>query len=349
MTSDTLTPMQRTLATLGHREPDRVPVFLPLTLHGAKELGLSIEQYFAEPGNVVEGQLRLLTKYGHDCIYGFFFAGLELMAWGGGVMFFDDGPPNAAAPVIHRPEDILDLVPPEVAETPCLLDVLSAQRMLKSEVGDDVPIIGVVISPFSLPVMQMGFDHYLDLMLETPHLFERLMALNEEFCVAWANAQLEAGATAIVYFDPVASPTIVPRQRYLETGHPVAMRTLARISGPTAVHFASGRCMSIIGDVIDTGAAVIGASTLDDLSSVKDACRTKVAVLGNMDAIQMRHWSQEAAESTVKASIAAAGKGGGFILSDIHGEIPWQVPDEVLVDIVSAAKRWGRYPLDWAH
>jgi uroporphyrinogen decarboxylase len=27
-------------------------------------------------------------------------------------------------------------------------------------VGDSVPIIGVVISPFSLPVMQMGFDAY---------------------------------------------------------------------------------------------------------------------------------------------------------------------------------------------
>ena len=34
--------LQRVLTTLSHREPDRVPLFLLLTTHGAKELGLGI-------------------------------------------------------------------------------------------------------------------------------------------------------------------------------------------------------------------------------------------------------------------------------------------------------------------
>ena len=34
--------MERTLTTLGHREPDRVPLFLLANMHGAKELGLSL-------------------------------------------------------------------------------------------------------------------------------------------------------------------------------------------------------------------------------------------------------------------------------------------------------------------
>ena len=34
------TSMERVLTTLGHREPDRVPLFLLLSLHGARELGL---------------------------------------------------------------------------------------------------------------------------------------------------------------------------------------------------------------------------------------------------------------------------------------------------------------------
>lgn len=41
------------------------------------------------------------------------------------------------------------------------------------------------------------------------------------------------------------------------------------------------------------------------------------------------------------------GNGGGFILSDNHGEIPWQVPDEVLMAISEAVHKWGRYPLTW--
>jgi uroporphyrinogen decarboxylase len=49
----------------------------------------------------------------------------------------------------------------------------------------------------------------------------------------------------------------------------------------------------------------------------------------------------------VKSAIAKAGRGGGFILSDNHSEIPWQVPDGVLLAIGDAVERWGRYPLDW--
>jgi uroporphyrinogen decarboxylase len=36
------------------------------------------------------------------------------------------------------------------------------------------------------------------------------------------------------------------------------------------------------------------------------------------------------------------------VLSDGHGEIPLQVPDETLHAIADAARRWGRYPIDWA-
>jgi len=38
---------------------------------------------------------------------------------------------------------------------------------------------------------------------------------------------------------------------------------------------------------------------------------------------------------------------GGFILSDNHGEIPWQVPEEALLAVSEAVHTWGNYPLDW--
>ncbi len=43
MQKETMSSMQRVLTTLGHKEPGRVPFFLLLSLHGARELGLSIE------------------------------------------------------------------------------------------------------------------------------------------------------------------------------------------------------------------------------------------------------------------------------------------------------------------
>jgi uroporphyrinogen decarboxylase len=349
MTGATSTSLQRVLTTIQHREPDRVPLFLFPTMHGAKEVGLSLREYFSRAENVAEGQLRLQARYRHDCVSGFFYAAVETEAWGGEVLYSDDGPPNAAAPIIQRPDQIGRLEPPRVAESPSLGRVLRALELLKARVGGEVPVIGVVIAPFSLPVLQMGFGPYIELLVEQPALCQQLLRVNEEFCVQWANAQVAAGATAIAYFDPVSSPTVVPKGEFLRLGFEVARRAFARIHAPVAMHLASGRSLPIVGEVAQAGAAIVGTSAEEDLAELKAACRGRLTVLGNLNGIEMRRWTAAQAEAAVKAAIAKAGPGGGFILSDNHGEIPWQVPDEVLLAISEAVQRWGNYPLDWAH
>jgi len=344
---ETMTSMQRVLTTLSHKEPDRVPLFLMLTMHGAQELNMSIKDYFFDAESVVEGQMLMREKYQHDCLYPFFYAPIELEAWGAEVIFSSDGPPNSGQPFIQRPEEINSLNSPNAAQSPALSRVYDTISHLKKRVGDTVPIIGVVMSPFSVPVMQMGFDNYLDLIYERPDLFNKLMRINEEFCVTYANIQLASGATAICYFDPVSSPTIVPRHIYQATGHEIARRTIARIKGPVATHLASGRSLGIIGDLSSTGTVVVGASVDDDLTQLKHVCQGKMSILGNLNGIAMRNWSARQADDAVKETIAKAGRGGGFILSDNHGEIPWQVPEHVLTNISESVRRWGRYPLEW--
>jgi uroporphyrinogen decarboxylase len=339
--------MQRVLSALAWQEADRVPFFLLTLLQGAKELGLPIREYFSRAEYVAEGQLRLLRKYRSDCVCAFYYASLEIEAWGGETFFYDDGPPNCQAPIIVKPDMIDDLCSPNIESSPRLASVLETIRLLKAELGDTVPIIGGIIAPFSLPVMQMGFGPYLELIHTQPERFERLMQINEEFSVAWANAQLKAGATAIGYFDPVSSTTIMPREMYLQTGYIVAKRTLPRILGPTATHLASGRALPIIGDIAETGTQLLGVSALEDLAELKAATQGRLALMGNLNGIAMRHWTAEQTEAEVKQAIAKAGRGGGFILADNHGEIPWQVPDEVLSSIADAVERWGQYPLDW--
>ena len=323
-----------------------MPLFLFPTMHGAKELGLSLKEYFSKAEYVIEGELRLREKYRNDCVSGFLYAAIEVEAMGGEVIYREDGPPNSGRPILQKPEQIKHLEPPKIEDAPCLTKVLDTIQGLKAK-ADDVPIIGVAISPFSLPVMQMGFGPYIELMYEQPDLFERLMKINETFCVSWANAQLAAGATAICYFDPVSSPTITPRKMFLKTGFEVAQRTIAKIKGPTATHLASGRCLPIVDDLARTGTAIVGVSVEEDLSQVKEACRGKLTVLGNLNGIEMCRWSPEQAQTEVKRAIASAAAGGGFILSDNHGEIPFQVPDEVLLAISEAVHTWGRYPLNW--
>ncbi|MDG5800764.1 uroporphyrinogen decarboxylase family protein [Marinilabiliaceae bacterium ANBcel2] len=340
-----MTPLERVLTTLGHKEPDRVPFFLLLTMHGAKELGMTIKEYFSDGKNVAEGQLRMRAKYGHDCLFPFFYAPIEVEAWGGEVIFNENGPPNSGAPIIQNPKQILNMNAPTIEGNDCLEKVLECIRILKEEAKDEVPIIGVVMSPFSLPVMQMGFEAYLKLIYEKPEVFEYLMKINEEFAVSWANKQIDAGATAITYFDPISSISMVPRELFLKTGFWVAKRTLARIKGPTGVHFASGRCLPIIDDVARLGTSIIGTSVLEDLAEVKSKCNRRLTVLGNLNGIEMCRWTKKEAKEAVKNAIDKAASGGGFILADNHGEIPFQVSEEILITIAKTVNKYGQYPI----
>jgi uroporphyrinogen decarboxylase len=136
-----MTSLERVLTTLGQKEPDRVPFFLLLTMHGAKELGVSIKEYFSRSENVVEGQIRLRKKYQHDCYYPFYYAGLEVEAWNCEILFTENGPPNAGAPIIRRPEDIDVLKVPEIAGNPPLQKVLDTIRQLKARTGDVLQLV----------------------------------------------------------------------------------------------------------------------------------------------------------------------------------------------------------------
>lgn len=343
---ETMTPMERVLTTLQHREPDRVPYFLLVTMHGAKELGVSLREYFSSADHVVEGQLRLRKKYGHDCLNPFFYGALDYEAWGGEVIYFDDGPPNSGEPVISRPEKILSLSPPRISEAKPLHKAIEATRRLTEIAAGNVIVTGTAISPFSLPVMQMGFDNYIELIYERRELFWKLMELNEEFFVEWVSAQLDAGASAIIYFDPLSSPNMLPKKLFRETGYLVAKRVFNRLKSPMAFHLASGITLPVVEDLIDVGATVIGVSAKDDLALMKEACRGSVTLLGNLNGIEMVRWTEDEAREKTKETLMIAGPGGGFILADNHGEIPFQVPDETLLAISETVHKWGNYPLN---
>jgi len=346
MTGEEMSSLERTLTAMDHREPDRVPLFLPLSLHGARELGMPLREYFSRADHVIRGQEVLTRRYpANDSLCPFFYGAIDYEAFGGEVLYFDDGPPNSGRPVIRTPGEIDALEPPEVGETACLEKVIDTTRTLHERYGDRKVIPGVVISPFSLPVMQMGFEAYLDLISTDRERFWTLMETNIRFAVEWANAQLEAGATAMVYFDPLSSPTMLTPEEIRGTGLRIARRVIREIRGTVAIHFASGRCLPVADDLPATGAVGVGVSALEDLARLKEAFRGKMTVIGNLDGISMAGWTPARAEEVVRWAIAAAGEGGGYILSDNHGEIPWQVTDQVLHAICDTVETWGRYPL----
>jgi uroporphyrinogen decarboxylase len=346
--SHTTTPgtsWDRVACALSGREPDRVPYFLPLTMHGAQDLGVGLDEYYSSAALVARGQLRLQARYGSDFLYPFFYGALEFEAFGGEVEHFHDGPPHAVGPLDVGAGGIAGIVAPAVADSPVLGRVLDAIEILARSEGRQAPIAAVVMSAFSLPLLQLGFGRYLELLTEEPGVAARLLEVNEQFTAAWARAQRAAGADLIVYFDPLASPAMLPLGMVRQRALPALRRTLAAVGAPSIVLLASGACQPILAEVAPI-ADVVGVSHDEDLGAVKAAAAGRITVMGNLNSLEMRHWSSDQARDRVRHAIGQAATGGGFILSDSLGEIPLEVGSDVLDGMRAAVSEHGTYPLE---
>jgi uroporphyrinogen decarboxylase len=345
MAADAMTPMQRVRAAMSFAEPDRVPYFLSLTTTGARQVGMPLTEYFRRPDKIAEAQLRMQERFGHDNLYSATYAANHYEAFGGAPLFFEDSAPVGGPPIIGA-DDIAGLKAPRVADCACFQTGLEAIRRMRAEVGGDIPIIGFAVGPASMPVHQMGFPAYLSLMYDAPERWAHLLAINEELVNDWIDAQIEAGVDMIGYFDPLASPEMIPAGMWRSVVMAQTQRIIARSSVPCALGYASARSQSAV-DALATGAAAVCITEREDLAAVKRAYFGRMGVTGNLNGIKMAHWCDADVEAAVKAAIAQAGPGGGFILSDHQGDIPWLVKEDTLAAIGDAVRKWGRYPLAW--
>lgn len=337
----TVTSAWRVAEALALRTPDRPPFFLGVTLHPAHALGLSPREYFARPDRIVEGQLWARRLLGHDAVTAFSGASVEVEAFGGETIWFDDGPPNAGAPPLRADDRLGALVPPAPADVPALRRVLEATERLASAVRGECPVLGAAVAPFSLPAMQLGLARWFELLHLRPELAARLLAVNEAFIVAWANAQLAAGAAAVLLFDPVASPSMVTPALFRELAGPSLRRLVAAVRGPVLLSHASAPCLANVEAGAAAGAAGFVASATEPLAAFKSACRGRVALLGGLDGLRLCAAGRAGAAEMTRRALAAGGPGGGFLLADQHGELPLQVPLDVLREVAEVARGGG--------
>ena len=308
---------------------------------------MPLPQYLRDPAAMAEGQARLLERYGHDCVYAFAYGAAEAEAFGAEVENFENGSPNVARPPLTSASEIGALAPPDPEAYEALQRTLELIRLLAGRFKGRVPILADVIGPLGLPAMLLGMEAWLELLLfGDAGLRDHMLAVSEAFCLRWAGAQIAAGADAVGYFEPVASPEITTPEQLRSFALPALRRVAKQAPAPLVFSTAGARNLSLVPELADAGAACIVASAADNLREVKREAQGKIAVAGNLNNIAMVTWDAPEAERQVERCIEAAGAGGGYLLSDQHGEIAWQTRPEVLSAIVEAAHRWGTYPVE---
>ncbi len=340
-----MTGMERLVAAINGSSADRIPVFCNLLDQGAKELGLSLEEYYSNGEYVAEAQLRMRKRYGYDNLWSLFYVGKEAELLGCRKMVFaSDGPPNVGEMVIKTYDDIEKLqVPDDIASHPAFAEELKCLRILRAEAGGKYPICAYLTASMTLPSILMGIEKWMQLLLMGPEeKRDELLFKCSEFFRKQAAAYRAAGADVLIYSNPFGSTDLIPRKLFDGLSVPWMERDLAPggIAG-IAYYCGSSRFNDVIETVVEKlGIKVFYLSPMDDVGEGKRLVAGRGLTCGVINDIRLIDWSKDDIRAEVKRIIDAGKPGGRFLFGTLV--MPYDIPEENIKTMLEAAYEFGK-------
>ena len=282
-----LTPRRRFLANLmGGRKGKRLSVSNPTSI-ACVELMNKIGVHFPE-AHLDAGQMAELAAAGYE-VLGFdtvmpeFSVQQEAAALGCEVNWGDD---NMMPEVLTHPvKEASDVVIPEnLLEKPSLRVVLEAISILRREYGDRVAILGKIMGPWTICYHTVGVEDFLIMTRLDPDGVRALLDAYIPITVAFANAQLRAGADVVTLPDHATGNMVSPRD-YAQFLVPVHRKMLAQIGGPTILHIC-GKCLDRIPLIITEGYDGYHFEWQNDPKQAVEAAKGEISLLGGISNIE---------------------------------------------------------------
>jgi uroporphyrinogen decarboxylase len=243
---------------------------------------------------------------------------------------------------VQTAADIKKLPAPDVSES--LGYVFDAVRTIRRELDGRVPLIGFAGSPWTVGTYMVegrssrDFATIKGLANEDPGALLMLLETVAKTTTDYLNAQVEAGAQAIMVFDTWGAALEPDDYRRFSLA---SMQMI--VDGLTRE--AEGRRIPVIlftkgagpllADMVGTGCDALGVDWTTDLAQAREYTKDKVALQGNLDPAVLRE-SPEVIRQGVADVLESYGNGPGHVFNLGHGITPDIDPDHlgVLVDAV---------------
>ncbi len=262
-------------------------------------------------------------------------------AMGLGLSIHEGEGPIFAHPV-RRPAQIEALAAPDPEDA--LRYVLDAVRLIRTELKDRVPLIGFSGSPWTLASYMVEgrgskeFTLVKTLLYENPVALHKLLATVTRSVIDYLNAQILAGAQAVMIFDTWGGLLTTSAYEHfsLDYMHQILDGLIREVDGERvpAVLFTKGGGQWVE-RIADTGCDAVGLDWTVDIGEARRRVGKRVALQGNMDPAVL-YASPDRIREEAGAILARYGHGDGHVFNLGHGIQPGVDPDRVavLVDAV---------------
>jgi uroporphyrinogen decarboxylase len=260
-----------------------------------------------------------------------------------------DDVPAAATPLIKSREDF-DRLPERLSiRGKEWVDYqIGVIKKLKRRVGEGVPLLGLVSSPFLSACHLRGTENlYLDL-YEAPDFVKALVEYLVEPILEYGELQVEAGVDIIHTVCPVGSRTMISRNHYEEFVHPVHVRVFdhwKNVLHRRVFFHVCGDWSDRFDLVVEEGPDILHVDQID-LALLKREFGSRICINGNVaTATTMLRGSPEDVKIEAISCIGKAGPGGGFMLG-ANCLVPRDTPLENMRALVDAVSEAGYYPFE---
>jgi uroporphyrinogen decarboxylase len=217
--------------------------------------------------------------------------------------------------------------------------VTDAVSLIRRELGGRIPLIGFAGSPWTVATYMVEgggsktFGRIKRLMYESPADLHRLLALLARATVLYLNAQIAAGAQAVMLFDTWGG-VLTPAQ-YVE----FSLRYLSEVVGQLTREHEGRRVPRIVftkgggawlAQMADIGCDALGVDWQTDLATARAAVGGRVALQGNLDPSALFAPPAVLEQETLRV-LRSYGPGSGHVFNLGHGITPDVDPERVVL------------------
>lgn len=299
------------------------------------------------PDYAAEVTLQPLARYDLDAAILFSDILTVPDAMGLGLDFAPGEGPRFARP-IRTEDDVAALAVPDMDSLRYVFDAVS---VIRRELDGKVPLIGFAGSPWTIACYMVegrGSTDYRSIktmLYARPDLLHRILDINTEATLQYLNAQIDAGAQAVMLFDSwggVLADGLFQQFSLAYTRKVVAGLTREREGRRVPVVLFTKGGGPWIEEIAASGCDAIGLDWTVNLGRARERTGDAVALQGNLDPMSLFGGS-DAIRAEVRRTLDSFGRvgKGGHVFNLGHGISQFTPPEavSVLVDEVHAYSR----------
>ena len=266
-----------------------VPVdFLPRTpilmQYAAEYIGSDYAAFASDYMTLVKANEKCAKDFGIDQLSCISDPYRETHGFGSEIEYMSDSPPRSTHP-LHEDKNLSVLLKPDPLKSERMLDRIKAAQSYKERFGGEYSILGWIEGPAAEAADLRDVVTFLMDITDDEVFACELMDLCVEVGIAFARAQVDAGADTIGIGDAIASQ--ISPDSYERIIQPREKKLVSAIKGMGAfvkLHIC-GNITHLLPGIADLDIDILDVDHMVNVSTVRDAVGNRVAITGNIDPV----------------------------------------------------------------